>query len=318
MARRHELSVRVAVGASRWRLVRQHLTESVTLAALSAVLGVMIAAFCGPFSYISYPRRPTSCSSTCPLEGRVLLFTVVVTTLTALLFGTAPAFRATRVQPIDALREGAIDDTGAQWLMGSLVAVQVALSVVLIVAAGLFIRSFAALATRELGFQADPVLVVTSIGNRRASEPARRPALYDEIRAAVRRLPNMPAPRCRSNTGRRGRVHTSDRDCVSDRCHSRPSQWRRLRKPHLSRMVCHVRDTPDCRTGFHRRRSEGGAQGWHCQRNLRAQIFGSSSPIGRNVIVYPNTPRAQRMEIVGLAADAVYSSPRDRYRRAGM
>jgi hypothetical protein len=96
------------------------------------------------------------------IDWHVLLFTIVITVTTALLFGVAPTLHASGVAPIDALREhgrGAAGDARAG-LASGLVVAQVALSVMLIVASGLFVRTFVSLATRQLGFERDRVLLV--------------------------------------------------------------------------------------------------------------------------------------------------------------
>src|SRR5678810_137914 len=110
------------------------------------------------------------------LDWRVLAFTAAIATATAVLFGTAPAFRATRVAPIDALKEqsrGALGDTRAR-LAGGLVVAQVASSMVLIVAAGLLVGTFERLATLPLGFDSDRILAVRVDATRASIDPSGR------------------------------------------------------------------------------------------------------------------------------------------------
>lgn len=104
-ARRHELSVRLALGASRWHLVRQLLAESLVLASIGTVGGLLIAAWGGRILVAQLSTSVNRVFLDLSLDWRVLAFTAAVAVATAVLFGTTPAFRATRVAPVDALKE---------------------------------------------------------------------------------------------------------------------------------------------------------------------------------------------------------------------
>ncbi|MBI2401938.1 MAG: ABC transporter permease [Gemmatimonadetes bacterium] len=185
-ARRHELSVRQALGASKLRLARQLLAESLLLSGCGATLGLLFAA---GGSRLLVRQLSTSANPVfldLSLDWRVLGFTAAAAVGTALLFGTAPAFGATRVPPIDALKEQGRGVAGGRMrVSGSLVVAQVALSLVLVVSAALFVRTFASLATLDLGFHPDPVLVVNLGAQQSAVEPAERLRLYERVRQAI-------------------------------------------------------------------------------------------------------------------------------------
>ena len=192
-ARRHELATRVALGASRWRLVQQLTTESVLLAATGAALGILLASWASGFvvRQLSTAIHPVWLDVS--IDRRVLVFTAMIACATVLLFGVAPALQASRVDPMEALNEHASRHSGRTQhrIAGGLVVAQLALSIVLVVAAGLFVRTFAALATRPLGFDRDRVLVASVSTHNAAIEPSQRLQIYSRARDAVRALPGV-------------------------------------------------------------------------------------------------------------------------------
>jgi putative ABC transport system permease protein len=201
-ARRHEFSVRRALGASPWRLMRQLLIESAVLAGASTVVGLFIASWGSrllvrQLSTQNVDAGPNPTTNTVfldlSLDWRVLAFTIGVTVATALLFGLAPALRVSRVAPMDALKEHGRGTAGDArvGLASGLVVVQVALSLMLVVAAGLFARTFASLTARHLGFDRDGVLLVTIDTGRVNVDPTRRAALYQRAREAVLAVPGV-------------------------------------------------------------------------------------------------------------------------------
>jgi len=194
-ARHHELCVRRALGASRWRLARQLLTESVLLAAIGSTLGLLIASWASRVLVAQLSTRARTVMLDLSLDRRVLAFTIVITAVTALLFGVLPALQGSGAAPMDALKERAQNgrDTGSRRgrFAGGLVVAQIALSLVLVVAAGLFVRTFVALSTRGLGFDRDRVLVASVNAHSASIEPAQRLRIYAEARDAVRALPGV-------------------------------------------------------------------------------------------------------------------------------
>ena len=160
--RQREISMRLAVGASRPRLVRQLLTESVLLGLLGGVLGVLLSAW-GVSALVDMVAGGTSrlLLDVAP-DAKVLGFTLAVSLLTAILFGLAPAFRTTRVDLVHSLKGGTAGASpGARWnLSRTLVVSQVALSLLLLVGAGLLVRTMRNLATQDFGFSQEHVLEV--------------------------------------------------------------------------------------------------------------------------------------------------------------
>jgi putative ABC transport system permease protein len=191
--RRHEFSVRLALGASPWDLARQLLVESFLIAGAGSLGGLAIARWTSDLLVRQLSTQTNTVHLDTHLDGRVLAFTASVAIAVALLVGVVPALRASRAEPIEAIREHARGIAGARGigLGGVLVAGQVALSLVLVVAAGLFIRTFTTLAALDVGFDRDPVLLVRLDTPQTRAEPSQRPALFERVAAAVRATPGV-------------------------------------------------------------------------------------------------------------------------------
>jgi predicted permease len=190
-ARGHEWSVRLALGASRGRLARQLLIESLLLAAMGAAAGLIVAQW-GSELLVSQ-LAADSVYLDLPLDWRVLAFTSAIAIAAALVFGVAPALRAARGAPIDAMKERGRSNamSGRATVASGLVVAQVVLSVVLVVGAGLFLRSFGRLTQVPLGFDRDRVLLAEVDARRADLAPAARLAAYDHIRQRVRAVPGV-------------------------------------------------------------------------------------------------------------------------------
>jgi predicted permease len=163
-ARRHELSVRLALGASRWRLARQSLIESVVLAVIGAAFGLLFAAWASRALVAQLSTSTRRIVLDLSLDWRVLAFTAATMVATTILFGIAPALRATGVGPMEALKEhgrGTGESSRSLGWSNGLIVAQVAMSLMLVVAAGLFVRTFERLAGVSLGFDRDRTVVVT-------------------------------------------------------------------------------------------------------------------------------------------------------------
>jgi predicted permease len=190
--RQKELAIRKALGAARGRVMRQLLTESILLAAVSVVVGLGIAAAC--FGYLSrLLPRTLPASATMALDSRVLALTIGAALVTVLLFGVGPAFAATRRDFGAAFgRAVGAHGAGARRLRTGLVAAELALTVVLLAGAGLLLRSYVNVLAVEPGFDAEGLLVVeTVLPQSRATNPAEREAFYRRVLDAVRALPGV-------------------------------------------------------------------------------------------------------------------------------
>jgi putative ABC transport system permease protein len=192
--REREVTVRMALGASNRRLVRQLLTESILLSSIGGVVGVALALgalrLLPALAPADLPRM-----STIQVNGTVLLVTSAVTILTGLLFGLVPAVTTSRTRLSESLREGGRSGTagrGGQGLRRGIVAAQLALVVVLLTSAGLLLRTWVTLQRVQLGFSTDNVLAMSLVlPGTRYQQPAQVVSFYESLLERARRIPGV-------------------------------------------------------------------------------------------------------------------------------
>jgi predicted permease len=195
VSRSREIAVRCCLGASPWRVARQLLAESGVLALIGSALGFVVALVCVRLlEPLALERMPHL--QAIALDRTVLLFTLGLTVATALLFGLAPALRGARVDLQEAVRDGARGSRGARsrGLNDAFVVTQFALSLVLLIGAGLLLRSFSRLAALETGFRSERVLVgrVSLPGSVYRDGQSVR-GLFDRLRERVEAIPGVEA-----------------------------------------------------------------------------------------------------------------------------
>ena len=192
--RQKEIAVRAALGASRARLIRQFLTESVLLAMMAGALGVLLAKW-GVDLLVSAATGNIPRSAEISVDARVLGFTLVIAVLTGVIFGLVPALHASKADLNDALKDASRGSTGGgrrARIRGGLVVAEVALSVVLLIGAGLLIRSFVLLQNVDTGFNSNNLLVATiSLPNSRYAQTAQRAAFYTRLCQDLSALPGV-------------------------------------------------------------------------------------------------------------------------------
>jgi predicted permease len=194
-ARQKEMAVRLAIGASRRRVVRQLLTESVVVAGIGGALGLLFAIWCtrllsnivfridsfSPHSY-QIPK----------INLAVFLFSGLLTLVTGLLFGIVPALRTSKVDCVPAMREGENRFSHARGRLGkSLLVAQVALSLVLLIGAGLLLRTLWNLRQVDVGFNPNNLVVFTLQPGLSGYDRSRTPALYEQIEQRLLRVPGV-------------------------------------------------------------------------------------------------------------------------------
>lgn len=197
-ARQKEIAVRLAMGATRARLIRQLLTESLMLAFAGGALGVLLAAWA-----IEAPRKivPLGMSKFIPgwnqigMNYRVLAFTTLVAVLTGVLFGLAPALQATKTRLNEALKEGGkgtFVKTGRQGIRNALVVAEIALSLVLLIGAGVSVRSFIEILRADLGIKPDHVVTMSvTLPREKYSTEQQRRNFFDQLLPRLAALPGV-------------------------------------------------------------------------------------------------------------------------------
>jgi putative ABC transport system permease protein len=196
VARRRELAVRLSLGAGRWRLVRQLLVESIMLSTIGAVAGLLIARWGSRAIVAMLSTRTQIIDVNLAMDWRVFAFTTAVGVITGLLFGVAPAFRGTRLTPADALRDhsrGIVSGGGRFQIGHALVALQVALSFVLVFGSTLFVRTLVALTTQEMGFEPSHVLVGNLDLRVTGVAPQDRLQMFTRVRETLAAVPGIEA-----------------------------------------------------------------------------------------------------------------------------
>ncbi|HEX5963075.1 MAG TPA: ABC transporter permease [Gemmatimonadales bacterium] len=194
--RERELSLRSALGASRGRLIRQLLTESMLLSVIGGTLGLLVGTW-GAAALLSISPGSLPRADQVEVDGRVLLFSLVVASLTGLLSGLAPAFLVSRTDLSDALKEGSGRTTAGlhrQRFRRLLVVSELALAVVLLAGAGLMIRSFQRLSNVHPGFDPSGVMMMElTLPTVRYPRPEQQSAFFSRVLERVGSLPGVKA-----------------------------------------------------------------------------------------------------------------------------
>jgi putative ABC transport system permease protein len=196
VARRRELAIRTALGAGRWRILRQLLTESVLLSVAGAGAGLVLAGWLlrlfKTLAPATFPR-----ATTLAIDSGVLVFTIAIAVLTGLVFGLAPARRGIRTDPNDALRDASgrgASSAGGRGASRTLVVAEVALAVILVVGAALMVKSLTRLQSQETGFRAENVVTFDlNLPRARYPDDKNVTAAYERLVEEIRTVPGVQA-----------------------------------------------------------------------------------------------------------------------------
>ena len=310
--RRRELGIRAALGASRPQLVRQLFAESLLLAAAAAAVALLFGHWASRLLVAQMTTVLESISLDLPLDARVLAFTAVTGVATAVVFGMVPAFRATQADPGRALNKHDPGTNGPKRVGpgGLLVVAQIALSLVLVAGAGLFLRTFSALANLDLGFEPHRVLMVDVDFSRTRPEPSAALAMYERLCEAARTVPGVVHAACSPAIPIGFRALTTIIDAPED-----------VALPEQERLVHKNLITPEWFQAFGTRLLAGrdfssidsaGAPRVAIVNEAFAQRFlKTATPVGQIVREDRGAKGKLTLEIVGVVENTVYRSVRE-------
>jgi predicted permease len=309
-ARQKEIAVRLSLGARRLRLIQQLLTESWLLAAAGGVLGLLLARWFSELLVALVASGRQSITLPLGVNGRVLLFTAGVATLTGILFGLAPAFSATRISLIAALKEGGAGSRlGARRsrLARVLVSAQVALSLVLLVGAGLFLRTLQKLESVPLGFEREQLLMFRVSPALNGYSGARLADYYRQVQERIAAIPGVTGVSfsshgpvgdgTSSSSAKIPGVTTGKEGFDLHRHLIGPGYFATLGIPTLTGRVLDERD------------NAAAPRVAVVNQTLAHNAFGEDNPLGK-VLRFGGDAKPRDFQIVGVVGDAKYNDLR--------
>jgi putative ABC transport system permease protein len=314
--RQREIAIRVALGLRRGRLLRQLLTESLVLSLSGAALGILFAHWGAELLVRFLSTSHDHVFLDLAIDARVLAFTAGVAILTGLLFGLAPAWRGTRVDPQSAMKahaRGVIASYGGGSKLGlgkALVVVQVALSLLLVVGAGLMLSTFIKLETLDAGFEREHILLI-SVDPRNGQYPEeRRIVVFQEILDRLRALPGVRSASVSEMTPISGWRWSQELQIegYTPKSGQDTEVW-------LNRVSDRFFETLG--TGFLAGRDFDAHDTLHSpqvaivNQTLAKKFFAGQNPIGRHYRIENGARLSDPIEIVGVVKDAKYHDLRD-------
>jgi predicted permease len=321
-ARMRELSVRVAIGAPRGRVVRQLLTESLMVALAGAGLGVVLARWMSGTLAPALTTGTDVPSVLTAIDTRVVLFATVTACMSAIVFGLLPAFRATHLNLGAGLQDagrGAVRRSGHRALSGALIVAQIALALLLVSGAGLLVRTLRNLEHVSLGWDASNLLLFRVDPSLNGYSGPRARDLYTRILERVRATPGVTAATLSNHTLI---ANSSAIGIVTRRDETRPApgsaELRAFQKSHLGwNLMVDERffatlGIPLVRGRTFTPADEGGQQVAVINRALARQLFGTDDAVGREFdFGSQKRTNAPGVAIIGVVEDASYTSIRD-------
>jgi len=310
--RQKEMAVRLSLGASRWQIARQLLIESLLLSLMGSAAGIVLAIWGSQALVQLISTRTAIVTLDLAVDGQVLGFTTLVGIVTGLLFGVAPALRATGLTPAVVLRDhtrAVISAAGRLGLGHALVALQVAVSFILVLGASLFVRTLVDLTRQEMGFQQDRVLIASVDLHRTGLSDKERPAMFERLRDAVGAAPGVEAAAVSVVTPMSNSVWNNlisvpgydapERERIAHFNRITPDYFRVMGTPVLTGRDIAATDRP------------GAPKVALVNEAFARKFFKGQSALGKTFTLGVGGQRPTTLEIIGLVADAKYVSLRE-------
>src|SRR5579871_738918 len=312
--RRREIALRLSLGAGRARIIRQLLTESVLLSVVGGALAVFFAVVGVRFLSVLLAAGPRGVTIQAGLNGHVLAVAIALSLLTGILFGIAPALQSTRLDLASAIKESRLSGTRAHrafrriGLSQTLVVGQIAVVLLMLVAAGLFVRTLSNLASVELGFNREQLLLF-QVDARKAGH--RDPEIGDFYANLRRQFASIPGVR---------RASLAETSLIG------AGTWLAVTLPGGTPAdgVAVLPSGPDFLTtmqipllagrDFNDRDHRSSQPVAVINQRFARQYFGDQSPLGRHLILWRANKPARDMEVIGIARDARYGGLRNELR----
>jgi predicted permease len=302
-SRQKELSVRLSLGATRWRLIRQLLTESLLLATAGGLLGIVIG-------YWGRQLLPGAAGRAVPFDWRLLVFVVSLTWLTGIVFGIAPALRATRMNVNDALKSTSRSVVGSRSVLGrGLLVVQVAISLVLLIGAGLFLRTLQNLRHVDVGFNPQNLVTFRVNPQLLRYDEKRTNTLYRDLLERLGSIPGVRTVSFSQPALLSGSVNSTS-IYVQGRTYSLQERENSINRLVVSPNFFEAMGIPfHVGRGFTDRDNESAQKVVVINEAAVRRYFPNEDPIGRRFGSSVET--SGQLEIVGILRDAKYDSVRD-------
>ncbi len=310
-ARQRDIALRMALGAGRLRLIRQQLTESFILAAFGATAGLLFALWGSRLLVRLLSATGNELEFDLSIDTHLLLFTLLVATLTGMLFGLVPALRATRVSPNETLKDGARgtqSGVSAFKLGAALVVAQVALTLILLVGAGLFISTMNHILHVDTGFNTHNVLIANVDVLDAGVPKARRDAVYTDMLQQLRGLPGVATASSSALTPISGVAWNQSIYPAGKHAASQEDENVYLNR--VSPGYFHTMGTPMLLgRDFSEHDSLTAPQAVILSETTARAFYGTESPLGKTVGMEnePNKPRDQ-LQVIGVVKDEKYEA----------
>jgi putative ABC transport system permease protein len=322
--RAREIAVRIAIGATRWRVVRQLLVESLVLALAGGGLGLVIATFGTEWFERAMQDSEKPYWMVFSVNRVVFAYVAATCIVTAILFGLAPALHVSKTNNHDVLKDGGRGNTGnrrVRWLTSTMVVAELALTIVLLAGAGLMIRSFINLYSVDLGIDIDRLTTMRMrLPETKYVDAESRRAFFARLEPRLRAIPGIEASAVSTGVP----PHDGgERLLEVDRTAGSPNESPRfVSTVAISPQFFDVVDRPLVRgRGFEEADGTAGSETVIINERLAAQFFTGEDPIGRRLRftrhdLPPGTPPEVWRIIVGVSAPIRHGSPQDRYLNA--